>query len=194
MSYILFQRNFLVLHSSAISIDGNASLFIGDSGQGKSSLAYTFFRKGYDLISEDFTYIYLNNNAAVTSYSHSLIKLNHKIAKDKNLKKIYFSELDPLKRSIYKIDRVYKNKEFKIKNLFFIGWGTKKIEEISSLDVLKNLFKSTVRYLPPEKFPNIEQNLLNITSNLIGSTKRYTYTREKGDMSDQFNDLINYIR
>lgn len=193
MSYILFQRNYLVIHSSSISIDGNASLFIGDSGKGKSSLAYTFFKKGCDLISEDFSYIYLNNNVAVTSYSHPLIKLNDKIAKGKNLNKIYSSDLDPLKRSIYKIDSDHINKEYNVKNLFFIGWGSKKIEEINTLDTLKNLFQSTVRYLPPEKFPEIEQNLLNITSNLIGSTKSYTYTRKKGDISDQYNDLINYI-
>ena len=144
MSYILFQRNYLVIHASSISINGNASLFIGDSGKGKSSLAYAFFEKGYDILTEDFTYIYSNNKNIYTSDSHSLIKLNDKIAKSKNLEKIYTSALDPLKRSIFKIKKSNQPKECKVKNLFFIDWGPKKIKELNSIDVFKYLFRSSV--------------------------------------------------
>ena len=103
MSYILFQRNNLVIHASSVSLLDNSYLFIGDSGYGKSSLAFEFFKKGYELISEDFTYIFNYKGQPCTYPSHPLIKLN-KATKNEKLTKVYNSELDPLKRNIYKLN------------------------------------------------------------------------------------------
>lgn len=58
---LLFQRNILPLHGSAIAIDGKAYLFIGEQGAGKSTLAATFIKNGYQLISDDVIPISIND-------------------------------------------------------------------------------------------------------------------------------------
>lgn len=50
---ILHQRGFLVLHASAIALDGYAVAFIGDKGAGKSTIAAAMQRRGRALIADD---------------------------------------------------------------------------------------------------------------------------------------------
>jgi energy-coupling factor transporter ATP-binding protein EcfA2 len=50
---ILCQRGFLVLHASAIAISGQAVIFIGHKGQGKSTLAATLHKRGHSLLADD---------------------------------------------------------------------------------------------------------------------------------------------
>ncbi|MCS3642393.1 hypothetical protein [Salinibacter ruber] len=49
----LYQGGKLVLHSSAVSIDGKAALFIGDKGAGKSTMAAAFSEKSHQAIADD---------------------------------------------------------------------------------------------------------------------------------------------
>lgn len=53
MGIILMQRMVLPLHGSLIEIQGKAYAFVGHSGVGKSTLASSFIRKGYKLVSDD---------------------------------------------------------------------------------------------------------------------------------------------
>jgi hypothetical protein len=53
MGTILHQRGFLVLHASAVDVNGQAIVFIGNKGEGKSTLAATLHRRGHDLIADD---------------------------------------------------------------------------------------------------------------------------------------------
>lgn len=50
---LLQQRGYLVMHGSAISVDGRAVLFCGASGAGKSTLAAMLCRRGYPLLNDD---------------------------------------------------------------------------------------------------------------------------------------------
>jgi hypothetical protein len=53
MAALLHQRGLLVLHGSAINIDGNAVAFLGDKGWGKSTLAAFMQARGHRFISDD---------------------------------------------------------------------------------------------------------------------------------------------
>lgn len=50
---VLHQRDELVLHGSAVGIDGHAAAFVGPSGAGKSTLAAAFRNRGYPVLSDD---------------------------------------------------------------------------------------------------------------------------------------------
>jgi hypothetical protein len=53
MATLLYQRGFLVLHASAVEIDGQAVAFVGTSGLGKSSLAASLYACGNAVVADD---------------------------------------------------------------------------------------------------------------------------------------------
>jgi hypothetical protein len=53
ISMLLTQRGFLVLHASAINVNGRAAVFVGQKGQGKSTMAATLYQRGHHLLSDD---------------------------------------------------------------------------------------------------------------------------------------------
>lgn len=50
---LLFQRDYLVLHASAVSIGGRVVAFLAESRQGKSTTAAAFHACGYSVIADD---------------------------------------------------------------------------------------------------------------------------------------------
>ncbi|MCH7787669.1 MAG: hypothetical protein IIC22_09175 [Chloroflexi bacterium] len=58
---LLHQRGLLVLHGSAIEVDGNAFAIVGWKGQGKSTTAAGLHQRGYDLIADDIVAIDMTN-------------------------------------------------------------------------------------------------------------------------------------
>ena len=53
MAVLLHRRGLLTLHGSAVVIDGRASVFLGDTGAGKSTTAAALVRAGYGLVTDD---------------------------------------------------------------------------------------------------------------------------------------------
>lgn len=60
MSLLLHQRGFLVLHGSAVRIDGGAIAFLGFRGFGKSTTAINLYKHGYPLVADDILAIKLH--------------------------------------------------------------------------------------------------------------------------------------
>ena len=54
---VLSQRDGVVLHGSALVIGGGGVVFMGDSGQGKSTLAVSLSRKGFPMLTDDGLYV-----------------------------------------------------------------------------------------------------------------------------------------
>jgi hypothetical protein len=53
MGYLLRQRGHLVLHASAVAVEGKAVLFMGESGAGKSTTAASFHFRGHPVLADD---------------------------------------------------------------------------------------------------------------------------------------------
>lgn len=53
LAMLLQQRGLLVLHGSAVLVDGNAVVFLGKRGTGKSTTAAAFHSKGYQVFEDD---------------------------------------------------------------------------------------------------------------------------------------------
>mgnify|MGYP006301857291 FL=1 len=53
LGLILHQRNHLVVHASAVSVNGQAVVFLGPRGAGKSTTAAAFHTNGYPILEDD---------------------------------------------------------------------------------------------------------------------------------------------
>jgi hypothetical protein len=53
LAMLLHQRGLLSLHASAIAVDGSAVVFLGEKGQGKSTIAAGLYARGHTLIADD---------------------------------------------------------------------------------------------------------------------------------------------
>lgn len=55
LAVLLHQRGRLVLHASAVAVDGGAVVFLGGPGWGKSTLAAALFARGHGILADDVT-------------------------------------------------------------------------------------------------------------------------------------------
>ena len=63
------------LHATAIVVDGEAVAFLGDSGDGKSTLAASFLSRGYSLLTDDVLVLEFHEDRVLTHSSVASIKL-----------------------------------------------------------------------------------------------------------------------
>ena len=80
MAILLYQRQFLVLHGSVIDIDGEAVIFLGNSGDGKSSTAAALHAAGYKLVNDDVAPITLGDRPAFLQPGFPQIKMSPETA------------------------------------------------------------------------------------------------------------------
>ena len=71
MAILLHQRGLFAMHSSAISVGGRAALFIGEKGQGKSTLASALYGRGHELLADDIAVIIEGSGTASGTTSAS---------------------------------------------------------------------------------------------------------------------------
>lgn len=55
LAVLLHQRGRLVLHGSAVAVDGKAAVFLGGPGWGKSTLAAALYARGHGILADDVT-------------------------------------------------------------------------------------------------------------------------------------------
>lgn len=75
LTFLLHQRGNLVLHGSAINVNGGAVAFLGDNGVGKSTILYTLLKRSYSPITDDVLSVSLNGKCPLVSPSFSKVKL-----------------------------------------------------------------------------------------------------------------------
>ena len=80
MAILLYQRQFLVLHGSVINFDGEAVIFLGNSGDGKSSTAAALHTAGYNLVNDDVAPITLEDGRAILQPGFPQIKMSQATA------------------------------------------------------------------------------------------------------------------
>jgi hypothetical protein len=80
LAVLFWQRGLLVLHASAVQVDGAAAAFLGDPGAGKSSTAAAFQARGHAVLSDDVTVLDPNGCAPAVLPGPAQLKLFPKTA------------------------------------------------------------------------------------------------------------------
>ena len=154
MGALLFQRNFLPLHGSAVIVgDGNyGAIFLGPSGVGKSTLAGALQKKGYPLLADDICAISIADNGKaliipgfprLKLWADTLIKFDddrkglNRVRKDEEFEKYFYPAqnfaAEPIAVGSVFILNSHNKDEFEISSLT----GAEKIDPL-----LKNTFRA----------------------------------------------------
>ncbi len=75
LSFCLLERGLEPIHATVVVVDGGAVGFLGDSGYGKSSLAATFVRAGYPLLTDDLLVVSEGGDAVLAQPGPARLKL-----------------------------------------------------------------------------------------------------------------------
>jgi hypothetical protein len=81
LSYALVKQGFEPLHATAIVVNGEAAVLLGNSGFGKSSLAACFLDAGHRLLTDDLLILRPSSNAVIAYPGPPRIKLFPKLAR-----------------------------------------------------------------------------------------------------------------
>ena len=77
---LLYQRNLLVMHASAVSVNGKAVAFLGHSGAGKSTTAAFFHAHGHPLVADDIVPVQVKHDRPTVFPAFPLCRLRPKSA------------------------------------------------------------------------------------------------------------------
>jgi energy-coupling factor transporter ATP-binding protein EcfA2 len=81
MALLLYQRELLVLHASALNINGTAVAFLGNPGSGKSSIAAALHKIGHEIITDDVSAIDFKGDKYRVFPGYPQIKLSDDVAR-----------------------------------------------------------------------------------------------------------------
>jgi len=188
VGYCLMYNNNLVVHASAVSKNGNASLFIGKSGMGKSVLAYQLIEKGFKFLSEDICAVTEKN---FVQPSMPFVKLSDEFIND-NFQKTYKLNSDKRgRKGLFINQNKFLESAQKIKNIFIFknsAYDACEIADLTKKQSLPLIFKNSFKSLPLLNDKEFDEQVINRILNLneevnfysvLYSSNRYQERNEK---------------
>ncbi len=79
VAYLLSDEGQLVLHASAVDVDGTALAFVGQSGQGKTTMATLMCAEGYPLVADDLLPVEVTGNEVTCLPVGSELRVREKV-------------------------------------------------------------------------------------------------------------------
>jgi hypothetical protein len=125
LAALLVQRGFLLLHGSAVVIDGEAVCFVGNSGVGKSTMAAAFHARGHDLVVDDVIAIRFNAGVPVVQPGFPQFKLWPDSLVALGTDPSQLPHLDPeVEKRAHRITTGFCSPEpLPLRRIYFLGWG-----------------------------------------------------------------------
>lgn len=96
LAVLLCQRGTLVLHGSSVRVEGGAVAFLGQSGDGKSSLAAAMHARGHAILADDITAVDVDGESVVARPGFPQLKVSPDVAALLRIPAAAQMELHPL--------------------------------------------------------------------------------------------------
>jgi hypothetical protein len=146
----LFQRECFLLHASAVGVNGDAVVFSGDSGHGKSTLASSLHACGYSLLADDIAAIQVGETTHQVLPGNQEFKLwpdsVRNIGKHEHAYDRFFPDLE--KRLVPVGERLQRD-PLPLRSIYVLDFGeTEEIERLSSrisaIELVRNTYGVTL--------------------------------------------------
>ena len=122
MAILLCQRKYLILHGSGVLLNGSVAIFLGNSGDGKSTTAATLHRLGHPLITDDVAAIDLTRNATIHP-TYPQLKLAETTGQALGYRSL--GKLDsPLNKHWYRFSQVTEQKPLSVGAIYVLAKGS----------------------------------------------------------------------
>jgi hypothetical protein len=184
-AYLFYQRGKLVLHGSAIEINGRAFLFIGISTSGKSFFASNLLDKS-KLITEDICVIDVIDNSFYVRPSIPVIKLdNPSIITSKNIKSVHKLIDKRNRKAVLLNNSKFSSNPIKIEACFVLSFSEKfEIEKIGFNKSFASMLLSSFKSNPVLSSKIHDSNIHHKIGNFLNTIPLYNIKRDKN-----FNDF-----
>lgn len=146
MVFLLYQRNHLVLHASAVNMYGQGIAFLGDSGAGKSSIAAAFLAQGHKLVVDDIAAVKMNSSHAWLNPGFPYIKLSHEAKETIALQPEQLEFMDLVDDKVsWHLSHLAHNERVPLRHIYVIQPGEKiGIERFNSQQALFELMRFSI--------------------------------------------------
>lgn len=144
LAVLLHQRGWLVLHASAVAIDGETVAFLGGRGWGKSTTAAALHARGHGIVADDVTAVRLDTGHPMVSPSFPQLKLWPEVAVSSlgdDLQALPRLHPDREKRA-RPVARSFPSASLPLKRIYVLGEGeSQRIEPLRPQEALVELVR-----------------------------------------------------
>jgi hypothetical protein len=163
------QQGLLVLHASSVNIDGHSVVFLGDTGQGKSTTAFALNRRGYPLVSDDVLPLQVFENDSPLVYpAYPGLKLSSEVLLKNGYGKNKFKNSQESRKYLLDVNE-FSSDSIPIKKIYILKRGMNfDVKKISPQNAIIELINNSFCF---PSFNNLEKssNLLqcaNVVKNV----------------------------
>lgn len=126
MALLLYQRGHFVMHASAIAINGSAAAFVGEPGQGKSTVALAFCLLGHHLLADDITALVLNGRAPLVIPAFPQLNVSPETLSALSCDPQQFDKLEPwAEKRAYPATAHFNSARLPLKRIYVLEEGTR---------------------------------------------------------------------
>jgi hypothetical protein len=193
---LLHQRGHLVLHASAVAIDGRALAFLGAPGQGKSTLALALHARGHALLADDVTAVVFGASTPVVVPAYpqinvspdALVAFSHDPTKHRRVE-------PALEKRAFPVPERFSDASVPLKNIYVLDEGPDNVlERIPPRESLIELLRYSYCFrmlTKAEKGTHLSQAAYLIDATTVS---RARIRRSLEDLSDLSQLLENEVR
>lgn len=188
---LFIQRGLLPIHGSAVKFGNEATIFTGQSGVGKSSIASYFLQKGFQVLSDDICVI--DNNCKLNP-GFPKMKLWHDVAEKLKLEVNKLNKVrDDMQKYHLPIDELFHSESLKPNRIVIIrsrNTSDFEIEELQGIQKFNAIKNNTYRYRFVGGLEKRQEHF-QILNALLPNVKVYRVSRPQSPiMLKEFADFL----
>ncbi len=196
MGIILLQRGFLVLHASAVEINGKIACFLGVSGSGKSTTVLSLIRTGHKLVSDDVVAIdasFFPTREVLPGYPW--MKVGNELISRFDLQKDLLNGLgrseDKMRYNLL-ADNFAGDLQGDLTCAYILQWGEDfSIKRMTESEALLNLVKHEYGLVPKSQYPADTKERFNRASGFVKAIPFFSLQRPHAlDKLDRLAGMI----